>query len=327
MRLFQLVVFIFASHCISAQTIFNYEKKISPSKNLAFQEISFINSEEGIQLSGTLIYPKEGFDKIVMIVPGSGKDTRHSHFILTEHFLKRNIAVYRFDDRGVGRSEGKFIDTASGLTKDVVDAYHTLRKRSELLSKKIGILGHSLGGIASIGAYDKGCDFDFLVQMASPVENNGAFLKYQASTMTDGWSNVKNKSAKEVISFIEALVSIVQVDDDFNAIKQKAKVLIKKRDFKKGRHIINPIIIDLIKQNYENTYQTCAAPVLYIIGTEDKHVSRKNEIIALKRLGNPNIEAEIIENVDHYLSDRLATSVYSMNETAINVITNWILEK
>lgn len=211
--------------------------------------------------------------------------------------------------------------------EDVVCAYTELRNKKELSNKKIGILGHSLGGIASIGALEKGCDFDFLIQMATPVENNGAFLKYQVTTMTDGWSSVKNKSTKEVINFIEALGEIVLVDDDFKTTKEKAKALIKQMDFKKGRHIVNPIIIDLMKQKHEKTYQTSTAPMLYIIGTEDRHVSSKNEIIALERLSNPNIEIKIIENVDHYLSDELATSVYFMNEIAINEIINWTLAK
>ena len=70
-----------------------------------------------------------------------------------------------------------------------------------LSNKKIGILGHSLGGIASIGAFGKGCNFDFLIQMATPVENNGAFLKYQVSTNIGGFYTVKGKTPDEVIHF------------------------------------------------------------------------------------------------------------------------------
>ena len=327
MRLIQLILITLFFHFSCTKSILKYEQKITQSDDLVFEEISFSNTEEDIQLSGTLIYPKEGYEKITIIVSGSGKDTRHSHFILAEKILAHNIAVYRFDDRGIGKSKGKFDDTASSLTKDVISAYHELRKRKELSNKQIGILGHSLGGIASIGAHEKGCDFDFLIQMATPVENNGAFLKYQAVTMTDGWSSVKNKSTKEVINFIEALGKIVTVDDDFKTTNKKAKVLIKQMDFKKGRHIVNSIIIDLMKQKHEKTYKNSTVPILYIIGTEDRHVSCKNEIMTLEKLNNPNIETKIIKNVDHYLSDELATSIYFMNETAINEIINWILEK
>ena len=326
MRLIQLILFILLSHCTFAQHIYKYEQKISPSNNLEFKEISFLNIEEEIQLSGTFIYPKDGYEKIIMIIPGSGKDTRHSHFKLAENFLANNIAVFRFDDKGIGKSNGKFDDSASSLIIDVVFAYRELKNRKKLSNKKIGILGHSLGGIASIGAYKNGCDFDFLIQMATPVENNGVFLKYQATTMIDGWAGVKNKSPKEVVEFLEELENIILIDDDFKTTKKKAKTVINQLDFKKGRHIVNPIIIDLMKQKHENTYQTCKVPILFIIGSEDRHVSCKNEILTLERLGNPNIETKIIKNVDHYLTDKQDPR-YLINTTAMNEIINWTLKK
>ena len=332
MKLVQLILLLIINQTVIAQGIFEYEEEITSSENLQFEEISFVNKEDNIKLSGTLISPKKGFDKIVMIVPGSGKDTRNSHFILSQEFLSNNIAVYRFDERGIGKSEGKYNYTASSLMRDVVYAFHTLRSTNKFSNKKIGILGHSLGGIASIGAFSKECEFDFLIQMATPVENHGAFIRYQATTNTDGFYTVKNKSTKEVINFIDELSKSVKETEDYKTSKSKAKKIMKRMGFKKGNHIVNPLIIDLMKQNHEETYQSSNVPILYIIGTEDRIVSSTNEVIALRKMDNPMIDIEVVENVNHWLSDKLAPtqmekSLYNMNEKAIYKIINWTLEK
>ena len=315
-----------------AQNIFDYEQKIELSEDYKRQEIEFTNPEDGVELSGTLIYPNKEFNKVVIIVPGSGKDTRHSHFVLAKEFLSNQIAVYRFDERGIGKSAGRYNRTASSLEKDAISAFKQLKNLEILSNKKIGILGHSLGGIASIGAFGKGCDFDFLIQMATPVENNGAFLKYQVSTNIVGFYTVKGKTPDEVIHFIDVVRKAVRPNEDYKTSKKKSKAIIKQLKFRKGRHIINPAIIDLMKQNHEETYKTSRTPILFIIGSEDRLVSSKDEIRILERLNNPNITISLIDGADHYLTDKtgpteLSKSPYYMIDKALKEIINWTLNK
>jgi cephalosporin-C deacetylase-like acetyl esterase len=101
-----IIIILCLADSTNAQNIFDYEQRIELSEDYKRQEIGFTSSEDGIELSGTLIYPDEEFDKVVIIVPGSGKDSRHSHFDVAKEFLLNKIAVYRFDERGIGESEG-----------------------------------------------------------------------------------------------------------------------------------------------------------------------------------------------------------------------------
>lgn len=333
MKLIQIILLILYFQSISAQCVFEYEQEITDTINNKFLEINFTNTDDDIELSGTLVYPKNGYDKIVIIVPGSGKDTRNSHFLLTANYLKNNIAVYRFDERGIGKSDGKYNFTATTLMNDVVFAYRSLRTNQELVNKKIGVLGHSLGGIASIGAYGKGCDFDFLIQMGTPVEKNGAFIKYQALTNNDGFYTVDNKTTDEVIAFIDTICKVVVLNNDYKLIKRKGKRIMKEMGFKKALHIIvNPLQVDLINQNHEETYKSCKAPILYIIGSEDKIVSSINETRVLEEMNNKNIDIVIVDNVNHWLSNKISptvmeTSLYRMNKMAMNEIINWTLKR
>lgn len=332
MKLLLKIIILCLADSTNAQNIFDYEQRIELSEDYKRQEIGFTSSEDGIELSGTLIYPDEEFDKVVIIVPGSGKDSRHSHFDVAKEFLLNKIAVYRFDERGIGESEGKYKrnnETASSLQKDVIGACERLKSLEMLSGKKIGILGHSLGGIASIGAFGKGCDFDFLIQMATPIENNGAFLKYQAS---NGYHHVKGKTPDEVIHFIDVVRKTVNPDEDYETSKKKVKIIIKQLKFRKGRNIINPVMIDLMKQNHEETYENSKTPILFIIGSQDRIVSSEDEIQTLERLNNHNITISLISGANHYLSNEIELMEqrkppYQMTSEALDEIIDWTLDR
>ena len=187
-------------------------------------------------------------------------------------------------------------------------------------------------GIASIGALGKGCDFDFMIQMATPVENNGAFLKYQVSTNIGGFYTVRGKTTDEVLHFIELVRKTAQADEGYRTTKKKAKAIIKQLNFQKGSHIIKPVIIDLMKQNHEETYRTSKIPILYIIGSQDKLVNSEDEIKTLESINNPNITISLITGADHYLNDivdssKESKSPYRMTTNALNEIITWTLEK
>ena len=85
-----------------------------------------------------------------------------------------------------------------------------------------------------------------------------------------------------------------------------------------------------MKQNHEETYQTSAAPILYIIGSDDNQVSSTQAIQTLERLNNPNIRIALIEGGDHNLRDKDGPSepknpLYNITQEACEVMINWIL--
>ncbi len=314
-----------------SQNIFEYEREISKKENYNFQEIDFQNTDENIKLSGTLITPKSDFDKIVVIVPGSGRDTRYAHFVLAEEFLKNGIAVYRFDERGIGKSEGVFNTSATSLTNDLTFAIWELRKLNLTKSHKIGVLGHSLGGIASIGAYEKNQNIDFLIQMDTPVEKYGAFFKYQTINNISDFYQIKGKTQKQVVELLELIYPVIVNNDDFKTIRVKAKKIAKENGFKKDFYkFISPAHIDHVKQNHEETYKNINIPVLYIIGENDKFVNPISETEKLKSFNNTNIQIKIMNGLNHWLTEKNAnagTSLYQMDRSALTEIINWTLEK
>ena len=81
------------------------------------EEVSFINNKANdIHLAGTLTLPEgKGPWPVAILISGSGPQNRneeilgHKPFLVIADYLTRNgIAVLRFDDRGIGASEGNF---------------------------------------------------------------------------------------------------------------------------------------------------------------------------------------------------------------------------
>lgn len=326
-----IILFFITSFFCEGQIIFSHEKEISNPQNYNIRSINFYNNVAKIILSGTLIEPKKSFKRLVIIVPGSGKDTRNSHYKLTEELLKSNIAVYRFDERGVGNSQGNFTSSVEGLADDLYFAIQKLSLEDNLKNKKIGVLGHSLGGMASVivSTFNNSVTnkIDFLVQIASPTNNFADASKYQITTLPlYQVSNIKNK---KLIALLEQLVFITKENKTLSneIIREKGINIIKERGFS-----INQIKfwsnahIELFKHDYVNNYKSLTIPTMYVIGSKDKFINPIEETKRLEKINNPNITITVIDNLNHYLTKGGLNDdiLYDIDVKATDSIIDWI---
>ncbi|MEQ6122882.1 alpha/beta fold hydrolase [Pseudotenacibaculum sp. MALMAid0570] len=333
MKNMMLMVLLFIAPLSYAQNSFSHEREISDKDNYVFSEIDFMNLSDNLKLSGTLIAPKTAYKKVIIILPGSGKDTRNSHYKLAEEFLKSNIAVYRFDERGVGKSQGKFTTAISGLTYDLAYAIKHLRSLPKLKDKQIGVLGHSLGGMASIVSHQiisKAKDeVDFLIQIASPVKSFSDASRYQIQTLPN--YQVKNKSKKELVQLLDTLVYITNKNKFSNisdiALREKGIQAIKKKGFElQDIKFWSYAHIDLYKHDYEDAYKQIQVPTIYLIGSNDKYVNPISEVNRLKQIKNPLITIKVMKDLNHYLTSGTlnANVLYNIDKSATDTILNWI---
>lgn len=114
---------------------------------------------------------------VLLLISGSGPQDRDSNSPpeMTNSLFKHlsitltnlGIGTLRFDDRGTGKSTGNHMaQDYETLIQDAREALDYLRNRSDV--SKIGILGHSEGGLTALilGAEEE--DIAFLVLMAAP---------------------------------------------------------------------------------------------------------------------------------------------------------------
>ena len=218
-----LLHFLIPFNKIYSQNKSDFGKEINSIEKYNLKEINFMDSEENVKLSGTLLFPKINYSKIVIITPGSGQNNRDSHYIIAEELLRNGIAVYRFDDRGVGKSEGKVNFSVDQIIKDLYYALKNIQKIDSLSNKQIGALGHSLGGIATIDAYQNELNIDFLILISTPIEKFATFTKPQYSSK----SNRKIKLSTQTLfqNLKIPMLFIAGSNDSFFDAKKTAQLI------------------------------------------------------------------------------------------------------
>ncbi len=113
-----------------------------------------------VTLAGWLTLPNENKGErfpAVVLVSGSGPQDRdetllgHKPFwVIADYLSRRGIAVLRYDDRGIGKSTGEFSTaTTQDFASDAQAAIGFLSSIPEIDSQRIGVIGHSEGGIVA----------------------------------------------------------------------------------------------------------------------------------------------------------------------------------
>lgn len=150
------------------------------------EEVTFTNAKAGATLAGTLTIPKGGAKSVIIMVTGSGPENRdeevayHKPFaVIADRLARAGIATLRYDDRGVGQSVGGEVKhtTSEDVAEDATAGIEWLRGQKRF--KKIGLLGHSEGGLVAfmLAAQKK---VDFIVSLAGPAVKGDSIVLYQS---------------------------------------------------------------------------------------------------------------------------------------------------
>ncbi|MFY7876584.1 MAG: alpha/beta hydrolase family protein, partial [Pirellula sp.] len=168
----------------------------NPSKKQESANASDVAAKE--KIAGTITLPKtakaggKAFPAVVMVTGSGPQDRdetigRHKPFAVLAHFLaEQGIASLRYDDRGVGESTGNFLTaTSADFAKDALAVWNYACGLKELDSERIGILGHSEGGMVGPMVANWESKVAFLILLAPPGVTGGDVLKSQIDRMSE----------------------------------------------------------------------------------------------------------------------------------------------
>ncbi len=140
--------------------------------------VSFPSADGRVRLAGTLaIPPRDRAAPAVVLVSGTGPIDRDVTFVghalfrtLARALARKGIASLRFDKRGVGESEGNFSSAKAGdFVADVLGASKYLVTQEGFAAGRVGLLGHSEGGMVALAAAARAPGPAFCVSMAGPL--------------------------------------------------------------------------------------------------------------------------------------------------------------
>ncbi|WP_299440072.1 alpha/beta fold hydrolase [uncultured Aquimarina sp.] len=328
------------------------------------EDVVFLNKKaDDIKLSGTLTLPKDiKKPPVVILISGSGPQNRNEELlnhrpflVLSDYLTRQGIAVLRYDERGVGESEGTFSGATSlDFASDVEAAIEFLKKRNDIDTKKIGLIGHSEGG--------------FIVPIIASTNKDVAFIVSLAGTGVIG-KKVLISQAKRALELLGAskeyievdgktrdiVFSTVQRESGKEAIVAKSKERLKKysetlSEEKKTFFLTLPLdqLISVFSESAWMQYfirtdpdqflSKVSVPVLAINGSKDSQVLPELNLggfkKGLEKAGNKDYTVKEIEGLNHLFqtADTGAGTEYgtieeTFNPEAMKLVSDWILKR
>jgi uncharacterized protein len=317
--------------------------------------VKFKNFAGHNELAGTLSLPSGGTGPFpaVVLISGTGRNTRdedvfgHKVFlILAEALNHSGIAVLRYDKRGVGGSTGDYTAaTTADFTSDAAAAVAWLRTQAEVDPKRIGVLGHSEGGIIApaVAAADK--SMAFVVMIAGPCIRGDRLFVLQSAMTAKAYGAPDDYIERRKVFDQELYDAIVTASSEADALA-KAKALVARGVQEK---IVDPNEAGTLAQEDSRAWERyflaydpaptltrVTVPVLVLNGSLDVQVPAKENLAAARDALKNNANATVLElpGLNHLLQDAKtgAPSEYNdieetMSPEALKIITAWVKAK
>jgi pimeloyl-ACP methyl ester carboxylesterase len=321
------------------------------------------NSQNKVSLSGTLTLPDStGIFPAIILIAGSGPNDRdetifgHKPFYLLSDYLTRNgFAVLRYDKRGVGKSTGDYSKaTISDFVTDASNALEYLKSRKGIDSSKIGMLGHSEGGIIAPMVASKSSDVKFLVLLAAPgtkgieivLDQNENSLKHQG--IEPETINRLQLTNREIF---ESLLVWSGSENDRTALRDRLsylweqlpiliKLKLEKEPYLRAQFnaMITPGYRSFLATDPKDYLSLVSCPVLAINGENDVQVPALKNLEAIKhhiqKGGNYKVETKSYPMLNHLFQesitgqpDEYAKIDQTISPQILSDITNWIKSK
>lgn len=283
------------------------------------EDLRIHNSKDNIDLFGTLTIPK-GFQMkgCAILVSGSGPQDKeesimgHKPFWVIADFLTRNgYAVLRYDDRGSYRSTGNFAtSTIFDFANDVNAAIDMAKERTGLDDSKIGLIGHSEGGIVSqIVLNDR--PLGFFISLAGPAAPVKDLMLKQNRDLRDIFGITTEEFDKRIDPFLKKVFTIVgdlSIDSASAATKIMKLYKMEEKKFSTaaktrfamgtaenvGGWLTKPLRA-FISYVPSDKLANLKVPFLALNGSLDKQVSSKDNLDVFRKYQINHVKNEVVE--------------------------------
>jgi hypothetical protein len=345
----------------------DYTRPQDPKKPYPYveEEVAYENAAANVKLAGTLTLPKSPRPApAVILITGSGAQDRdesimgHRPFlVLADYLTRRGIAVLRLDDRGVGGSTGDpTAATTEDLTLDVLAGVAYLKTRREIDPQKIGLMGHSEGGIIAPLAASRSGDAAWIVLLAGTgvtgeeIIHRQSLLLGQALGVKEAELAVSRAGAERIFNIIKHQPDLAkaqqQVRDAMVELAtaatpspdDKTKKTIEDSSDARAKALVSPWFRFFLTYDPVPVLKKVRCPVLAINGQMDLQVDPKQNLppieAALKSGGNSDFTVKELPGLNHLFQHSATgspTEYGKIDETiapeALELVADWIARR
>ena len=288
-----------------------------PPFNYQIEEVTFANGKEGNTLAGTLTIPEgDGPFTAVVLVSGSGQQNRdeelmnHRPFwVIADYLSRRGIAVLRYDDRGVGGSDGEVKNaTSMDFSYDAEAAFDYLRNRKEINASQVGILGHSEGGIINFMVAARRPEVAFLISLAGPAVKGMEVLKEQqkailrAQGMTEEMIQFSANANAQLFDIVDASSNREEAD---SLLRQLVKGWGYNEELTEQtlKQLTSPWMYYFLRYDPKEAIVNTHCPALLLNGSKDLQVIASQNLPAYEKIiaehGKTNLTLQEFPDLNH----------------------------
>jgi len=327
------------------------------------EEVLFENKIDNIKLGGSFTYPKEGKNfPAVVLITGSGWEDRdetifnHKPFLVIADYLTRNgFAVLRFDDRGGGASTGDATKaTTLDFVNDVSSAVEYLKTRKEVNQNKIGLIGHSEGGMIAPMVAVRRSDIAFIILLAGPGLTGEEILLLQSELISKA-EGVPTEEIEKNLKLSKSIYAELRNSKDSEEANERVKKLLEayiqnlsekeKNELgdtkafieRQGKAVSSPWFRYFLTSDPIPVLEKVKCPVLALNGEKDLQVPPKEDLAAiekaLKKGKNKKFKTLLLPGLNHLFqtAETGSPNEYGKIEetfspTALKAISDWLKE-
>jgi fermentation-respiration switch protein FrsA (DUF1100 family) len=312
------------------------------------EDVSYENKVQNVTLAATLTIPSgKGPFPAVVLITGSGPQDRdesllgHKPFlVLSDHLTRHGIVVLRADDRGTAKSTGDFATaTTADFATDTEAGVAYLKTRPEVDPHKIGLIGHSEGGIIAPMIAARNPDVAFIVMMAGTGVRGDEILVAQVQAIAESTGKSHEEAALDAVHEREIL-TLIETEKDPAALDKELKTKLADQvpEAQAGgaiKTLTSPWFRYFIAYDPATALRKVTCPVLAINGEKDTQVPAKLNLPALRKAldqaGNKHYEADELPGLNHLFQtaktgspSEYAQIEETISPVALDKISSWI---
>ncbi|PEN13189.1 hypothetical protein CRI94_11135 [Longibacter salinarum] len=315
------------------------------------EEVKFKSDAGGVELAGTLSRPDEdGPHPAVVLLHGTGRNDRdYEHrglkffHVLADHLTRRGFAVLRYDMRGAGESGGHLhAADLEDLARDAASALSFLKEQPGVDATKVGLIGHSMGGMIAPWVHNQFEEVAFLALLAPPSVTGYEVLVGQNARLADA----TGASAVEVDSIHDQsrrVFDILRSDRDSADVAEQLRTILGEKEGGDDRLQLkveantHPWFRDLTRYDPRPALRQVNVPILVFFGGQDLGVLPRQNAgpmrAALVESPSDTISVRTVEGLNHFLRpvEAARSSDDAVSETTIAPevlaqLSDWVRE-
>ena len=323
-----------------------------------------------IPLAGALTLPEgDGPHPAVILISGSGAQDRDGRNPalpsyrplrwIADYLADHGIATLRFDERGFAASGGDHLTaTTADFADDNEAALRYLLDRPEIDEARIGLLGHSEGGVIAAMVAARNPDVAFVVTMAGSalpysqivvrqvelIARSSGLPEDQVARMRDTqvramdhaasgeWDKVREivreSTLEQIARLPEAQVAAMGDPNELATRQADAEIA----------GMQTPWMQFFMSHDPRTDLERITVPVLAVYGGLDTQVdaahNRPALETALRRAGNRDVTVTVVEGANHLFQEAQTGSPQEygvlgpgFHDEFLDVVTTWITER